>query len=96
MATVCLPQAERTEVGSMNRFEKFFGIRNEARLRFLDGEFQVISHGDFVRCAVTGDSIPLDHLRYWNVERQEAYASAQVSLERQIGIMRQQRATRRG
>ena len=32
-------------------------------------------------CAVTGVQIPLHELRYWSVERQEAYADAQTSLE---------------
>jgi hypothetical protein len=27
-----------------------------------------------VRCAVSGAAIPLTALRYWSVERQEAYA----------------------
>ena len=30
--------------------------------------------------AVTGKTIPLDTLRYWSVERQEAYADAEASL----------------
>ena len=38
----------------MNRIDKFFGLRGEAKVKFLDGEFQVLSPGDFVRCAVTG------------------------------------------
>lgn len=66
----------------MNRFERIFGLKGEARVRFLDGEFQVVSPGDFVLCAVTGKAIPLTELRYWNVELQEAYSSADVSLER--------------
>lgn len=66
----------------MNRFESLFGLKGEATVRFLDGEFQVISPGDFVRCAVTGKAIPLDELRYWNVEHQEAYVSADVSYQR--------------
>ena len=32
-------------------------------------------------CAVTRQPIPLAELRYWSVERQEAYASAEASLE---------------
>ena len=67
---------------SMNRFEKLLGLKGEARLRFLDGEFQVLSPGDFVRCAVTGRTIPLDELRYWSVELQEAYVDAAASLKR--------------
>jgi len=67
---------------SMNRFEKLLGLKGEARLRFLDGEFQVLSPGDFVRCAVTGRMIPLEELRYWSVELQEAYVDAATSLKR--------------
>jgi hypothetical protein len=66
----------------MNRFEKLFGLKGEARLRYLDGEFQVLSPGDFVRCAVTGETIMLPDLRYWSVELQEAYVSAEISFER--------------
>lgn len=66
----------------MNRFEKLFGLRGEAQIKYLDGEFQVLSPGDFVRCAVTGEPIPLSDLRYWSVELQEAYSSAQISLQR--------------
>lgn len=70
----------------MNRFEKFSGLKGEAKLRYLDGEFQVTSPGDFVRCAVTGDVIMLGDLRYWSVELQEAYASAEVSLKRYLDV----------
>ncbi len=66
----------------MNRFEGP-GAR-EARLRYLDGDFQVASPGSFVRCAVTGEAIPLDELKYWSVSRQEPYVSAEVSLNREI------------
>jgi hypothetical protein len=54
--------------------------RREAKLRYLDADFQVLKEGDYVRCAVTGDPISLDNLRYWNVDRQEAYKSARESL----------------
>lgn len=73
----------------MNRFEKFFGLRSEAKVRFLDGEFQVLNAGDFVRCAVTGQVISLEDLRYWNVDRQEAYASADISLKRYLELKQQ-------
>ena len=66
----------------MNRFDKFFGLKGEARIKYLDGEFQVLTPGEFVRCAVTGAHIALADLRYWSVELQEAYASAAVSCER--------------
>ena len=53
----------------------------EAKVRYLDGTFRLLSAGDHVRCAMTGAIIPLDELRYWSVERQEAYADAAASLE---------------
>lgn len=66
----------------MNRFEGP-GAR-EAHIRYLDGDFQVTSPGSFVRCVVTGESIPLDELKYWSVERQEPYLNASVSLQREL------------
>lgn len=65
----------------MNRMESS-GRGGEARIRYLDGDYQILSPGAFVRCAVTGAAIPLDELRYWNVARQEAYADAATSLAR--------------
>jgi hypothetical protein len=53
----------------------------EARIQYLDSTFRLLSAGDHVRCAITGAVIPLDELRYWSVERQEAYADAAASLE---------------
>ena len=66
----------------MNRIDRFFGLRGEAKVKYLDGEFQVISPGDFVRCAVTGEPIMLPDLRYWSVDLQEAYASTDAVLQR--------------
>jgi hypothetical protein len=54
--------------------------RDEAVVEFLDGDFRVIKPGKFVRCAITKEPIPLDELRYWNVVRQEAYASRDAVL----------------
>jgi len=59
----------------MNRFEN----TGEAKVKYLDADFQVISAGSFVRCAVTGNSIPLDDLKYWSVEKQEAYFDVEAS-----------------
>lgn len=67
----------------MNRMERH-GRGGEARLRYLDGDFQVVVPGAFVRCAVTGQEIPLDELKYWSVARQEAYVDASASLAREI------------
>lgn len=53
-----------------------------ARLHYLPGSFRQISAGDHVLCAVTSAVIPLDMLRYWNADRQEAYASAEIATRR--------------
>lgn len=68
----------------MNRFERFLGLRGLAKLRYLDGEYQVLLPGDHVQCAVTGRKIPLEDLRYWSAEFQEPYASAEVALQRYL------------
>ena len=52
-----------------------------AKLHYLPGTFRVLVNGDHVLCAVTGQPIPLDQLRYWSVERQEPYASAEAALK---------------
>ena len=52
-----------------------------ARIHYLPGTMRVLSPGDFVTCAVTGQPIPLTELRYWSVERQEAYCSAEAALK---------------
>ena len=65
----------------MNRIDRF-GRGGEARLRYLDGDFQVVTPGSFVRCAVTGVEVPLDELKYWSVARQEPYADAAAALRR--------------
>jgi hypothetical protein len=53
----------------------------EARLHYMAGTFRVLTPGDHVRCAISGQQIPLDDLRYWSVARQEAYASAELSVQ---------------
>lgn len=68
----------------MNRFEGPGG--KEARIRYLDGDFQVLTPGAFVRCAVSGEPIPLDELKYWSVARQEPYANAAAALAREIEV----------
>jgi len=73
----------------MNRVDPIFAFKGEARIKYLDGEFQVLAPGDFVKCAVSGKPIPLSDLRYWNVARQEAYASALDSLKRHLEMQDQ-------
>ncbi len=62
----------------MNRFEG--PGSGEAKIKYLDADFQVLSAGTFVRCAVTGKPIPIDELKYWSVERQEAYIDVASSV----------------
>ncbi len=66
----------------MNRFERPTQPAVEAEVEFLDGDFRVRRPGAFVRCAVTNQPIPLEDLRYWNVDLQEAYVSPQAKLQR--------------
>lgn len=67
----------------MNRFERFPLAAGEAELRYLDGDYRIVRPGSHVRCAVTGVAIPLDELKYWSVERQEAYATPEAVMTRQ-------------
>ena len=57
------------------------GAGRVARLHYLPSTFRVLSNGDHVICAVTGARIPLHELRYWSVERQEAYVDAEASVQ---------------
>jgi hypothetical protein len=56
--------------------------KGEAKLAYHDGEYDVLSPGAYVVCAVSGAHIPLEALRYWSVDLQEAYASPAHSLAR--------------
>lgn len=55
----------------------------EARLHYMPGTFRILTPGDHVRCAATGQPIALEDLRYWSVARQEAYSSAELSVRAQ-------------
>jgi hypothetical protein len=55
---------------------------DQAKLHYGDGEFAVLKPGRFVRCAVSGATIPLEALRYWSAEHQEAYAGPKEALQR--------------
>ena len=57
------------------------GAGHEARLHYGPNGFRVIRPGQYVVCAATGEPIALADLRYWSVERQEPYASAQIAAE---------------
>lgn len=64
----------------MNRMDS----GGEAKLKYSTPDFEVIRPGAYVRCAVTGEAIPLDLLKYWSVARQEAYVDAAASFQREL------------
>ena len=66
----------------MNRFERATPSAQEAEVEYLDGDIRVRRPGAYVRCAATGEPIPLEDLCYWNVDLQEAYASPEAKLKR--------------
>ena len=55
-----------------------------ATLHYGDGEFAVLKPGPFVLCAVTSKPIPLEILRYWSVEHQEAYVGPAEAFFRMV------------
>ncbi len=66
----------------LNRFDRPPPMAGEAEVKFLDGDFRIVRPGAFVRCAVTSVPIPLEELKYWSVDLQEAYASPQAVMQR--------------
>lgn len=69
----------------MNRYEG----GGEAVVEYLDGNLRVVKPGSYVRCAVTGERIPLDQLKYWSVARQEPYVSPEAVLKR-LGVQQRE------
>tara|TARA_X000001036_G_C20173357_1_gene600378 strand:+ start:150 stop:341 length:192 start_codon:yes stop_codon:yes gene_type:complete len=55
---------------------------NKAKIKFNPSNFEIIQDGDHVVCAVSGKTIPLNKLTYWNVELQEAYFSPKEAQKR--------------
>lgn len=66
----------------MNKMERDLRPDGLAELEYLDGEYRVIKSGTYVVCAVSGVHIPLESLRYWSADLQEAYATADIALKR--------------
>ncbi len=48
-------------------------IQGLAVLHYDTPHFQLVRPGQFVLCAVSGERIDLEDLRYWSAEFQEAY-----------------------
>ncbi len=53
-----------------------------AKLAFGPNGFRMLTPGNYVNCAVTGEPIALEELRYWSAARQEPYASAEIATRR--------------
>ena len=71
----------------MNRFEGS-GAR-PAKIKYLDGDFQILMPGSHVVCAITGEIIPIEEVKYWSVARQEAYVDVKASMaaDQRAGIL---------
>src|SRR3979490_2389666 len=76
----CNGRSDSRTLAVLNKFGP--SGHGEAQVQYLDGDFRVISPGTYVRCAVTDARIPLDELKYWSVDLQEAYAIPSAVLQR--------------
>lgn len=56
-----------------------------AMLFYQPNGFRVLSPGTHVICAVSAAAVPLEELRYWSADKQEAYASAELATQRLTG-----------
>jgi hypothetical protein len=56
-----------------------------ATLYYEPNGFRIVSPGHHVLCAVSGEAIALEALRYWSVDRQEPYASPELATKRLLG-----------
>jgi hypothetical protein len=66
----------------MNQIERDFRPAGLADVEYLDGEYRIVKPGSYVLCAVSGTQIPLEALRYWSVDLQEAFATPALALQR--------------
>jgi hypothetical protein len=66
----------------MNRLDRRAPMSGPAEIEYLDGDFRIVKPGAYVICAATGAQIPIEDLRYWNVDRQEPYAGPEAKAVR--------------
>lgn len=52
-------------------------MNGPAQIHYDTPEFDILRPGSYVLCAVSGQQIPLDELKYWSAELQEAYRGAE-------------------
>ncbi len=60
----------------------FTNANREAKISYGASDYLILESGSYVVCAVTEARIPLDELKYWSEDLQEAYIDAQASLKR--------------
>ena len=58
-----------------------FNRSQPARIHYMANGFRVLSQGDHVVCAISGEKIPLDTLRYWSVAKQQPYATPEIATQ---------------
>lgn len=56
-------------------------LSRTAKLHYMANNFRLLSPGDHILCAMSGDKVRLEDLRYWSVAKQEGYASAELSVK---------------
>jgi len=55
---------------------------DSAMLQYGPNGFLVLKSGQHVFCAISGEAIQLEELRYWSVEHQEPYATCELATQR--------------
>ena len=60
----------------------FSNANGLAKISYGSSDYLIMEAGSYVLCAVTGKQIPLEQLRYWSGDLQEAYIDADASLKR--------------
>lgn len=68
----------------MNKFDRDFA--GEAKIEYGDADYIILQPGAYVLCAVTGERIALNNLRYWSAELQEAYLDGPTATKRWLQI----------
>ena len=53
-----------------------------AEIVLEQGQFKFTKLGDYVECSISNQKIPIEELKYWNVDLQEIYANPEVALRR--------------
>ena len=57
-------------------------LEKRAVIELYHGQFKIIEPGDYVLCSITKEKIPLEDLKYWNVDLQEIYSGPDIALKR--------------